>query len=118
MPNLRRSYPQAAAHWSHEASAVVYGDPGDDSGGDEMDETRDDATQLNGAAGVWKQVGELLLVAQAHNDQRFDRMDERFDRLDGKVDRLGARFDRLEVRFDRLETRFDGLDTRVGRLES
>jgi hypothetical protein len=31
--NLCRSYPQAAAHWYHEASAVVYGDPGDDSGG-------------------------------------------------------------------------------------
>ena len=83
---------------------MVYGDPGDDSGEDEMVETQDDATHLNGAAGVWKQVGELLLVAQAHNDQRYDRMDERFDRL--------------EVRFDRLETRFDGLDTRVGRLES
>jgi len=31
--NLCRSYPQAAGHWSHEASAVVYGDPGEDCGG-------------------------------------------------------------------------------------
>ena len=87
-------------------------------------ETQDEPTQLNGAAGVWKQVGELMLVAQAHNDRRFDRMDERFDRLDTKVDRLDTRVGRLESDVADLKAgqvatneRLDQTNERLDRME-
>jgi uncharacterized coiled-coil protein SlyX len=130
MPNLCRSYPQAADRWSHEASAVVYGDPGGQTGEDPVG-TQDNApTRDAGATDPWRQLTELILTGQASTEARFDRLEIRFERLESRVANVEAdvadlksglaenntRLDRMELANERRDRRIDAKFERLAGL--
>jgi hypothetical protein len=65
-------------------------------------------------------VGELLVLGQAHNDARFERIDARFDGIDARLDGIDARLDGIDARLDRMDLAmqrgFDRIDAKFEHL--